>query len=214
MQQDPLRGSLDQPCTLNRSTYAQANPTSKVDPSGLFTCSVSLGGSFSLPAGGGLSVGIGFDNSGGIGVFYAPQYGGNTTIGVSGGVSVALLNEPNISGLSGPFTYLGATVSLPSFGVFGVGGEAVWDPTLKTNGSFAGIQADVTAGKSIGKVPSMLLDVHGYQSVTSNVYALNDLQYFVLRSAIGPSPLGHILDLCQQTAAIGGFITKSAVLRQ
>jgi RHS repeat-associated protein len=88
MQQDPLWGSLDQPCTLNRSTYAQANPTNKVDPSGLFTCSVSLGGSFSLPAGGGLSVGVGVGNKEGIGVLFAPQYGGNTTIGVSGCASV------------------------------------------------------------------------------------------------------------------------------
>jgi hypothetical protein len=79
----------------------------------------------------------------------------------------ALLNEPDISSLGGPFTYLGATVSLSSFGVFGIGGEAVWDPTLSTNGSFAGIQADVTAGKSIDNLPAMLLDVHGYQSVTS-----------------------------------------------
>jgi hypothetical protein len=91
----------------------------------------------------------------------------------------------------------------------GVGGEAVFDPSVHENGSFVGLQADIAVG------PSLLpFDVHGYESMTSGVGRLNDFQYGLLRGAVGASPIGPLLDACRLAAQAGGFITKNMVMRQ
>jgi RHS repeat-associated protein len=207
VQQDVMRGTAERPCTLNRGTYAEGNPVGELDPSGLFTCSVSLGASASLPASGGLSLGIGFDDKGSVGVFYAPQYGGSTNIGASGSVSVALLNEPDIFRLSGPFVYGGGSVSISGIPLLGAAGEAVFDPSMAGSG-FVGVQAELQIGKAVKDLSTLF----GYRSVTSAVYKLNDVGNFLLKSTVGGSPLGQLLDACQQAALTGGQI-KSMILR-
>lgn len=170
MQRDPMGGGqLENPCTQNRQIYVQDNPVNRLDPTGLFTCSISLGTSVSTPASGGGSIGIGFDDLGQVGIFAAPQFGGSTSVGVSAGPSGALLNEPDVFHLSGPFVYLGASVTIPRWKLFSAAGELVYDPSR--NNAWVGVQADIQAG--YGPLSG---ELHGYESITTNVRRLSDFE--------------------------------------
>ncbi len=187
MERDPIGGMSGKPATLNRYAYVWNSPCGRTDPSGLWTCGVSVGSSISAVGwAGGASLGIALDDQGNYGLLPSYWIGGGIGLGASAGPSVSVTNLASIFDLLGPFLNVGGSAGE----AVAIGGDAIIDSKRGLVGGQAGATVTIRAPLPI---PG---ELHGVVNTTPQIIGLDRWQYQALKTLLGP-PIAAALGTCE-----------------